>query len=44
MRFILLALGAVVRAANPASAFVRIDVDLTSQTMPVRSGSGETYI
>jgi L,D-transpeptidase-like protein len=47
MRFILkflLALGVLVAAENQASALVRVDIDLTSQTMHVRSGSGETYV
>ena len=47
LRFILkflLALGVLVAAENQASALVRVDIDLTSQTMHVRSGSGETYV
>ena len=38
------ALGVLVAAENQASALVRVDIDLTSQTMHVRSGSGETYV
>ncbi len=41
---LLLALGVFVAAENQACAFVKIDVDLTSQTMHVRSGSGESYV
>jgi uncharacterized membrane protein SpoIIM required for sporulation len=43
LRF-LLVVGLVLAAKSPASALVRIDVDLASQTMHVRSGSGETYV
>ncbi len=41
---LLLAIGVIFADKDQASAFVRIDVDLTSQTMHVRSGSGEAYV
>ena len=41
---LLLAVGVILAPESRASAFVQIDVDLTSQTMHVRSGSGETYV
>ena len=41
---LLLALVVVLSAHGRASAFVRIDVDLSSQTMRVSSGSGESYV
>lgn len=41
---LLLAVGLILIGESRASAFVQIDVDLTSQTMHVRSGSGESYI
>jgi lipoprotein-anchoring transpeptidase ErfK/SrfK len=47
MRFlvkILLALGVVFAAQSNAFAYVRIDIDLGSQTMHVRSDSGESYV
>jgi hypothetical protein len=47
MRFVLrclLALGFLASAHGAAMAFVRIDVDLNSQTMHVRDGSGETHV
>ncbi len=47
MRFILkvlLGLGLVFAVQSQALAYVSIDVDLTSQTMHVRSGSGANYV
>jgi hypothetical protein len=47
MRFIvrlMLALGILFAAQGAASAFVRIDVDLGSQTMRVASNRGESYV
>lgn len=47
MRFIvrlLMVLGLLAAAQGSALAFVRIDVDLTSQTMRVRSGTGESHV
>ena len=47
MRFILkvlLGLGLVFAVQSQALAYVSIDVDLTSQTMHVRSGSGASYV
>jgi len=47
MRFIvklLLGLGLFVAAQTQAFAYVRVDIDLTSQTMHVRSGSGAEYV
>lgn len=46
MRFLLrclLVLGVLAAAPGAALAFVRIDVDLTSQTMHVQSASGASY-
>jgi len=43
MKF-LVALGLVFVAQGPALAYVAIDVDLSSQTMRVRSTDGETYV
>ena len=40
---LLLAVGVILAVESRASALVRIDVDLSSQTMHVRSGSGESY-
>ncbi len=40
----LLALWFLVMAQTYAHALVRVDVDLSSQTMIVNSGSGETYV
>jgi hypothetical protein len=40
----LLAFGIVLAAHNHAFALVHIDVDLSSQTMHVTSGSGESYV
>lgn len=40
----LLALAILCAAPSSAYAHVRIDIDLTSQTMTVHSGSGETYV
>jgi hypothetical protein len=39
-----LALAAVLAAPGYAHAFVDINIDLSSQTMVVHSGSGETYV
>jgi hypothetical protein len=47
MRFVLkllLGLGLIVAAHGQALAYVRIDVDLNSQTMHVRSQSGADYV
>jgi L,D-transpeptidase catalytic domain len=41
---LLLAIGVILTAESRASAFVQVDVDLSSQTMHVRSGSRETYV
>jgi hypothetical protein len=40
----LLALAALLAAPGYANAYVDINVDLTSQTMSVHSGTGETYV
>ena len=40
----LLALVVLLMAPTYAHAFVQIDIDLSSQTMMVQSGSGQTYI
>ena len=40
----LLALAALLAAPSYARAYVEIKIDLTSQTMAVRSGAGETYV
>ncbi|HKN26814.1 MAG TPA: L,D-transpeptidase [Roseiarcus sp.] len=40
---LLLAFDVILAAESRASALVQIDVDLASQTMQVRSGSGETH-
>jgi hypothetical protein len=40
----LLALAVLIVAPSCASAHVEINIDLTSQTMTVHSGSGETYV
>src|SRR5271166_837536 len=39
-----LALGVLFAAPSTAYAYVQINIDLSSQTMTVHSGSGETYI
>jgi hypothetical protein len=47
MRFILklmAAFGLILAAQGHAFALVQIEVDLSSQTMHVRSGSGESYV
>jgi hypothetical protein len=47
MRFIMklaAAFGLFLATQGHAFAFVQIDIDLSSQTMQVRSGSGETYV
>ena len=41
---LLLACGFVLAAQSCAFAYVHIDVDLSSQTMHVSSGSGESYV
>ncbi len=41
---ILFALGVILTAQSRAYALVRIDVDLSSQTMSVRADSGETHV
>jgi hypothetical protein len=40
----LLALVALLATPSCASAYVQINIDLSSQTMTVHSGSGETYV
>jgi hypothetical protein len=40
----MLALVIVAVTQSRASAFVRVDIDLSSQTMHVRTGSGESYL
>jgi hypothetical protein len=41
---LMLALGILFAAQGAASAFVRVDVDLSSQTMRVASDRGESYV
>ena len=41
---LILALGALTVVHSRAYALVRIDIDLSSQSMTVHSGSGETYV
>jgi hypothetical protein len=41
---LLLAFGLMLAAQTYAHAFVHVDVDLSKQTMSVRSDSGETYV
>jgi lipoprotein-anchoring transpeptidase ErfK/SrfK len=41
---LLLAVGAILAAESHAFALVQINIDLTSQTMTVHSGAGETYV
>ena len=40
----ILALAALLAAPNYAHAYIDINIDLTSQTMIVHSGTGETYV